>query len=48
MASPDTNAVRLILHLLEFELWEDDVPRLLRGALARQDTDAWQTTITNV
>jgi uncharacterized protein YfaS (alpha-2-macroglobulin family) len=45
MAGPDVNALRLILHLVEFELWRDDVPRLMRGALARQQRGTWQTTV---
>ncbi len=45
MAGPDVNALRLILQLVEFGLWRDDVPRLVRGALARQQRGVWQTTI---
>ena len=47
MAAPDVNALRLVLHLIEFDLWRDDVPRLLRGALARQQRGAWETTVAN-
>ncbi|MGH7785248.1 MAG: alpha-2-macroglobulin family protein [Candidatus Binatia bacterium] len=47
MTSSDTNAVRLILHLVEFGLWKDDVPRLLRGTLGRQERGAWSTTVAN-
>jgi len=47
MVSPDTNAVRLILHLLDANEWRDDLPRLMRGALARQRRGAWDLTVTN-
>jgi hypothetical protein len=47
MVSPDTNAVRLILHLLDAGQWQDDLPRLMRGALARQRRGAWDLTVTN-
>ena len=45
MAGPDVNAARLILHLVEFTLWHDDVPRLVRGALGRQERGVWDTTV---
>jgi hypothetical protein len=47
MASPDTNAVRLIAVLVEQARWKDDVPRLLQGALGRQHRGSWCCTITN-
>lgn len=47
MVSPDVNAVRLILHLLETNQWRDDLPRILRGTLARQHRGAWDLTIAN-
>jgi hypothetical protein len=47
MLSADTNAVRLLLHLLETDQWRDDVPRILRGALARQRHGAWDLTVAN-
>jgi len=47
MASPDVNAVRLILHLVEFNLWHDDVAKLMRGALGRQQRGHWSTTLAN-
>ena len=47
MVSPDTNAVRLILHILDANQWMDDLPRLMRGALARQRRGAWDLTVTN-
>ena len=45
LAGPDVNALRLILQLVEFTLWRDDVPRLVRGALARQERGIWDTTV---
>jgi uncharacterized protein YfaS (alpha-2-macroglobulin family) len=47
MVSPDVNAVRLLLHLLETGEWRDDVPRLVRGALQRQKRGAWDLTTAN-
>ncbi len=47
MVSPDINAVRLILQLLEAGLWQEDLPRLMRGALARQQRGAWDLTVAN-
>ncbi len=48
MVSPDANAVRLVLTLLETGAWTDDLPRLVRGALERQRRGAWDVTVTNV
>lgn len=48
MVSPDANAVRLVLTLLETGAWPDDLPRLARGALERQRRGAWDVTVTNV
>jgi alpha-2-macroglobulin len=45
MAGPDANALKLILQLVELNLWHDDLPRLVRGALARQQRGTWSTTI---
>jgi uncharacterized protein YfaS (alpha-2-macroglobulin family) len=47
MTSPDTNAVRLILLLVERHRWVEEVPRLLRGALGRQHRGAWCCTVAN-
>jgi uncharacterized protein YfaS (alpha-2-macroglobulin family) len=47
MVSPDVNALRLILHLLEAGEWRQDLPRLIRGALARQHRGAWRLTVAN-
>jgi uncharacterized protein YfaS (alpha-2-macroglobulin family) len=47
MVSTDVNALRLILHLLEAGQWHQDLPRLVRGALARQHRGAWDLTVAN-
>ncbi len=47
MVGPSTNAVRLLLHLVQTGQWREDVPRLMRGALARQRRGAWDCTVTN-
>jgi uncharacterized protein YfaS (alpha-2-macroglobulin family) len=47
MASVDTNAVRLILAVMNSPDWKQDVPRLVRGALARQQRGHWGTTVAN-
>ena len=47
MVSPDCNMVRLALLLLDNKLWHDDVPLVMRGALALQTRGAWTETITN-
>ena len=47
MTNADANAVRLVLTAIEHGVWRDDVPRLVRGALARQRRGAWSTTVAN-
>jgi alpha-2-macroglobulin len=47
MVSPDCNMVRLALLLLDNNLWHDDLPLVMRGALALQMRGAWSETITN-
>src|SRR5204863_480124 len=47
MVSSDSNAVRLILALLDADKWRDDLPRLVGGALARQQRGAWDLTTAN-
>ena len=48
MDSPDANAVRLLLAVMDRPDWRDDLPGLLQGALARQRGGAWLTTPANV
>ena len=47
MVSPQRNMVRLVLLLLDSNAWRDDLPRIMRGALALQDKGSWPSTIAN-
>jgi alpha-2-macroglobulin len=47
MISPDENAVRLVLGVLNNPNWKGDMPRLVRGALSRQKRGHWDTTVAN-
>ncbi len=48
MVSPDQNAARLILHMLDQpEERRQDLPRLVTGFMARQQRGSWQTTLAN-
>lgn len=47
MVSGDVNATRLLLLLAEFKLWPEDVGRVARGALGRQQRGHWDTTPAN-
>ncbi len=47
MISTDTNALRTLLTFMEERDWLEDVPRLVRGAVARQHQGHWETTIAN-
>lgn len=47
MNSPDVNAVRLVLTLLETEKWMEEIPRLVRGALNRTREGHWDLTTAN-
>ena len=47
MISTDSNAVRALLELLDRRAWREDVPRLVRGALGRQQRGHWNTTVAN-
>lgn len=47
MCSADGNANRLLLATLEESGWREDIPRLVRGALARQHRGHWNTTVAN-
>ena len=48
MDSPDANASRLILAVLDDPAWRDDLPRLVVGSLGRQKRGAWLTTTANL
>ncbi len=47
MVSGDSNAVRMLLEVLDRDAWREDVPRLVRGALGRQQRGHWDTTVAN-
>jgi hypothetical protein len=47
MISSDSNSVRALLELLDRPQWREDVPRLVRGALGRQQRGHWNTTVAN-
>ncbi|HVO23486.1 MAG TPA: alpha-2-macroglobulin, partial [Candidatus Margulisiibacteriota bacterium] len=47
MVCPDTNAVRMVLDALPATAWHEDMPRLLRGALGRQQRGHWDCTVSN-
>jgi hypothetical protein len=47
MTGRDSNAHRLMLALLEFNTWRDQLPKLMIGAVARQSHGHWGTTTAN-
>ncbi|MBM3394799.1 MAG: alpha-2-macroglobulin, partial [Betaproteobacteria bacterium] len=47
MAHGDVNANRVLLQLADQPLWKEDVPRLVRGTLGRQQRGHWSTTVAN-
>jgi uncharacterized protein YfaS (alpha-2-macroglobulin family) len=47
MISEDSNALRMLLAVLDEPAWRDDIPRLVRGALGRQQRGRWNTTVAN-
>jgi uncharacterized protein YfaS (alpha-2-macroglobulin family) len=47
MASPDVNANRLLLAMLDNPAWKADMGRLARGTLGRQQKGRWRTTLAN-
>ncbi len=47
MASPDTNAVRTLLTILQLEGWSKDAPRIARGVVGRLKKGHWNTTVGN-
>ncbi|MBF0459948.1 MAG: alpha-2-macroglobulin [Magnetococcales bacterium] len=47
MVTTDSTANRLLLGLLKEPQWAEDMPRLARGALARQIKGHWDTTTAN-
>ncbi|HEX8614477.1 MAG TPA: MG2 domain-containing protein [Telluria sp.] len=47
MASPDTNANRLLLAVIDDAQWQGDMGRLARGTLGRQQKGRWGSTLAN-
>ena len=47
MISGDVNAARAVLAFLNDSRWREDIPRMVRGALARQQHGHWNTTNAN-
>jgi hypothetical protein len=47
MLSPDVNANRILLAMLDNDRWHEDIGRLVRGTLGRQRKGRWHTTIAN-
>jgi hypothetical protein len=47
MVSGDVNASRVLLSMLDQDKWREDVPRLVRGTLGRQQQGHWNTTVAN-
>ena len=48
MSSADGNANRLLLTMADNPAWKNDIGRLARGALGRQQKGRWGTTVDNV
>jgi hypothetical protein len=47
MISGDVNANRALLAFLDDERWREDVPRMVRGTINRQQRGRWSTTVAN-
>jgi uncharacterized protein YfaS (alpha-2-macroglobulin family) len=47
MISTDSNANRMLMAVLDEPQWREDVPRLVRGTLGRQQRGHWNTTVAN-
>jgi uncharacterized protein YfaS (alpha-2-macroglobulin family) len=47
MSSADSNANRLLLTMADNPAWKNDIGRLARGALGRQQKGRWGTTVAN-
>jgi hypothetical protein len=47
MVSGDVNAVKGLLTFMKMPKWKADIPRLVNGALGRQQRGAWNTTVAN-
>ena len=47
MVSPDVNAVRTLLAVVDLDAWKEDAPRIAKGALGRMKRGHWDTTTAN-
>jgi len=47
MTDTESNMLRLDLLLVDNNLWHDDVPRVMQGAVRLQSRGAWTTTLAN-
>ena len=47
MVSGDVNANRMLLAVMDDDKWREDIPRLVRGTLGRQQHGRWNTTVAN-
>jgi uncharacterized protein YfaS (alpha-2-macroglobulin family) len=47
MISGDVNANRVLLAMLDRDSWREDISRLVRGSLGRQQRGHWNTTVAN-
>jgi hypothetical protein len=47
LVTADTTPLRLILTALDGGVWADELPRIMKGALARQRRGAWDSTVSN-
>lgn len=47
MISGDVNANRALLALMDEARWREDLPRMVRGSLGRQQRGHWNTTVAN-
>ncbi len=47
MTGGDVNSVRTVLTLLGNPSWREDVPRIMKGAMGRQQRGRWDTTVAN-
>jgi len=47
MTGGDINSIRTIIAFLKDDRWKEDMPRLLRGAVDRQNNGRWNTTTAN-
>ncbi|MBF0343754.1 MAG: alpha-2-macroglobulin [Nitrospirae bacterium] len=47
MTTPDLNAVKTLLTVLQMPQWKEDVPRIVTGAIGRLRKGRWDTTLAN-